>query len=155
MEKQSTSTSSPTTSESSTYSIHDPPGYINPSLQDMLLTDITAEELLKIAERLGVDYLGPATEFPSSFPVDGKIHGNNKRLMVSLSCRREGNNSQSPSTSSFSSILALQTLFCQTKQWRHWLESLDAILARRWMSCFIRIMSSLAIYLLMTNIFRM
>jgi len=95
MEKQSTSTSSPTTSESSTYSIHDPPGYIKPSLQDMLLTDITAEELLKIAERLGVDYLGPAAEFPGSFPTSGKIHGNNKRLMVSLSCRREGNNSKS------------------------------------------------------------
>jgi hypothetical protein len=43
MENPSTSTSSPTTSESSTYSIHDPPGYIEPSLQDMLLTDITAE----------------------------------------------------------------------------------------------------------------
>jgi hypothetical protein len=43
------------------------------SLQDMLLADITSEELLKIAERLGVDYLGPAAEFPSSFPVDGKI----------------------------------------------------------------------------------
>jgi hypothetical protein len=94
MEKQSMSTSSPTASESSTYSIHDPPGYIKPSLQDILLTDITAEELLKIAERLGVDYLGPAAEFPSSFPVDGKIHGNNKRLMVSLSCRKEGNNSK-------------------------------------------------------------
>ena len=93
MEKQSTSTSLPT-SESSTYSIHDPPGYIKPSLQDMLLTDITAEELLKIAERLEVDYLGPAAEFPSSFPISGKIHGNNKRLMVSLSCRREGNNSK-------------------------------------------------------------
>ena len=93
MEKQSTSTSSPT-SESKTYSIHDPPGYIKPSLQDMLLTDITAEELLKIAERLGVDYLGPTAEFPCSFPVDGKIHGNNRRLMISLSCRWEGKNSK-------------------------------------------------------------
>jgi hypothetical protein len=94
MEKPSTSTSSPTTIESSTYSIHDPPGYIKPSLQDILLTDITAEELLTIAKRLGVDYLGPAAEFPCSFPKSGKIHGNNKRLMVSLSCRREGNNSK-------------------------------------------------------------
>ena len=93
MEKQSTSKSSPT-SESSTYSIHDPPGYIKPSLQDMLLTDITAEELLTIAKRLEVDYLGPAAEFPCSFPKSGKIHGNNKRLMVSLSCRRDGNNSK-------------------------------------------------------------
>ena len=66
MAKQSTTTES----SSSTYSIHDPPGYIKPSLQDMLFTDIDAEELLKIAERLGVDYLGPAAEFPGSFPVD-------------------------------------------------------------------------------------
>jgi hypothetical protein len=129
MEKQSTSTSSPTTSESSTYLIHDPPGYIKPSLQDMLLTDITAEELLTIAKRLGVDYLGPAAEFPCSFPKSGKIHGNNKRLMVSLSCRREGNNSKP-----INIIFLIDTLFCQTRLWTHWLESLDAILARRWMS---------------------
>lgn len=92
----STSTSSPfTTSESSTsYSIHDPPGYIEPSLQDMLFTDITAEELLKIAERLGVDYLGPAPTFPMSFPVEGEIYGPNKRLMVNLSCRRRRTNIQ-------------------------------------------------------------
>jgi hypothetical protein len=92
MEKQSTSTSSPTTSESSTYSIHDPPGYIKPSLQDMLLTDITAEELLIVAERLGVEYLGPAPTFPVSFPVDGEIYGPNKRLMVNLACRRRRTN---------------------------------------------------------------
>ncbi|KAI3650681.1 hypothetical protein MP228_004162 [Amoeboaphelidium protococcarum] len=90
------STSLPKTSESRTYSIHDPPGYINPSLQDMLLTDITAEELLKIAERLGVDYLGPAAEFPCSFPKSGKLHGNNRRLMVSLSCCKEGDNNSKP-----------------------------------------------------------
>jgi hypothetical protein len=51
---------SPTTSESSTGSIHDPPGYIKPSLQDMLLTDINAEELLVVAERLEVEYLSSA-----------------------------------------------------------------------------------------------
>ena len=94
MENPSTSTSSPTTSESSIYSIHDPPGYIKPSLQDMLLTDITAEELLKIAEILEVDYLGPAAEFPGSFPISGFIYGNNKRLMVSLSCCRGKKNSK-------------------------------------------------------------
>ena len=94
MEKQSTSTSSPTTCESSTYSIHDPPGYIKPSLQDLLLTDITAEELLTIAKRLGVDYLGPAPKFPVSFPVEGEIYGPNKRLMVNLACRRRRTNIQ-------------------------------------------------------------
>ncbi|KAI3654684.1 hypothetical protein MP228_000064 [Amoeboaphelidium protococcarum] len=90
------STSLPTRSESRTYSIHDPPGYIKPSLQDMLLTDITAEELLKIAKRLGVDYLGPSAEFPCSFPKSGKLHGNNRRLMVSLSCCKEGDNNSKP-----------------------------------------------------------
>jgi len=95
MENQPPSpTLSPTTSESSTYSIHDPPGYIKPSLQDMLLTDISADELLKIAEILEVDYLGPGAEFPGSFPTSGSIYGNNKRLMVSLSCRREKKNSK-------------------------------------------------------------
>jgi hypothetical protein len=94
MEKQSTSTSSPTTSESNTYSIHDPPGYIEPSLQDMLLTDITAEKLLSIAEVLGVGYLSPAATFPGSFPVDGEIYGPNNRLMINLVCRRRGRNTQ-------------------------------------------------------------
>jgi hypothetical protein len=60
----------------------------------MLLTDITAEELLKIAEILEGDYLGPAAEFPGSFPASGFIYGNNKRLMVSLSCCREKKDSK-------------------------------------------------------------
>jgi hypothetical protein len=103
MESQSMSaSSSPTTSESSTYSIHDPPGYIKPSSQDMLLTDITAEELLNVAERLGVDYLGPAPTCPVSFPVEGEIYGPNKRLMVNLACRRRRTN-----TSSFINVIFL------------------------------------------------
>jgi hypothetical protein len=89
MEKQS-----PTTSESRTYSIHDPPGYIKPSLQDMLLTDITAEELLSVAEVLGVGYLSSTATFPGSFPVDGEIYGPNNRLMMNLVCRRRGRNTQ-------------------------------------------------------------
>ena len=48
----------------------------------------------ELRQGLGVDYLGPAAEFPCSFPVNGKICGNNKRLMVSLSCRREGKKSK-------------------------------------------------------------
>ena len=32
-----------------------------------------------------MDHLGPEAEFPSSFPKSGKIHGNNKRLIVGLS----------------------------------------------------------------------
>ncbi len=91
MEKQS---SSPTTRESSTYSIHDPPGYIEPSLQDLLFTDITAERLLSVARLLGVDYLSPAATFPGFFPVDGEIYRPNNRLMMSLVCRRRGRDTQ-------------------------------------------------------------
>jgi hypothetical protein len=82
---------SPTKSDISNSSILDPPGYIKPSLQDLLLTDITAQELLNIAESLGVEYLGKA-EFPGTFPVNGKVKGMNKRLMVNLVCKRRSRN---------------------------------------------------------------
>jgi hypothetical protein len=85
---------SPISSESSTGSIHDPPGYIKPSLQDMLLTDITAEELLLVANLLDVEYLSAANTFPGSFPATGRIHGPHKRLMVNIVCRREGKNTK-------------------------------------------------------------
>ncbi len=80
--------------QSCTGSIHDPPGYIKPSLQDMLLTDITAEELLLVANLLKVEYLSAANTFPGSFPASGRIHGPRKRLMVNLVCRREGKNAK-------------------------------------------------------------
>jgi hypothetical protein len=64
----------------------DPPGYIKPDLQDLLLTDITAKELRVIAAELEVDYLGPAA-FPGTFPAIGRIRGQNHRLMLSLVCR--------------------------------------------------------------------
>ena len=85
----------PTKSNNSDTCILDPPGYIKPSLQDLLLTDITAEELLNIAESLGVEYLGKA-EFPGVFPVNGSVEGVNKRLMFNLVCKRQ---SRSPSPS--------------------------------------------------------
>ena len=78
----------PTKSNFSDTSILEPPGYIKPSLQDLLLTDITAKELLNIAKRLGVEYLGKA-EFPGVFPVNGSVEGVNKRLMVNLVCKRQ------------------------------------------------------------------
>ncbi|KAI9096246.1 hypothetical protein DFS34DRAFT_160611 [Phlyctochytrium arcticum] len=78
---------SPTTSDSSGHSLMDPPGYIKPDLQDLLLTDITAKELRVIAEAMEVDYLGPAA-FPGTFPAAGEIWDPNHRLMVSLVCRR-------------------------------------------------------------------
>ncbi|KAI9332366.1 hypothetical protein BDR26DRAFT_912396 [Obelidium mucronatum] len=75
------------TSDRSGHSLMDPPGYIKPDLQDLLLTDITAKELGVIANELEVDYLGPAA-FPGIFPAMGHIKGQNHRLMVSLVCRR-------------------------------------------------------------------
>lgn len=72
------------------YSLLDQPGYIDPYSQDFLLTDMTAERLLSVAETLEVVYLGPAAIFPGSFPVDGEICGYNKRLMVNLACSRRG-----------------------------------------------------------------
>jgi hypothetical protein len=89
---QSEEKRSPNSSNSSD-SIHDPPGYIKPSLQDMLLTDITAEELLVVAERLEVEYLSVAVNFPVSFPASGVLYGLNKRLMINLPCRRQKRNS--------------------------------------------------------------
>ncbi|KAJ2989791.1 hypothetical protein HDV02_004772, partial [Globomyces sp. JEL0801] len=86
MDKQSDDPS-PTTSDSSGHSLMDPPGYIKPDLQDLLLTDITAKELRVIAAELEVDYLGPAA-FPGTFPAVGDIRGDNHRLMVPLVCRR-------------------------------------------------------------------
>jgi hypothetical protein len=88
------STASPTATESSTCSIHDPPGYIKPSLQDMLLTDITAVELLAVANVFEVDYLSPAATFPAPFPVEGVVYGRNLRLMVSLVCCRKAKTAQ-------------------------------------------------------------
>jgi hypothetical protein len=79
---------SPTKSNESGHSLMDPPGYIKPSLQDLLLNDISAKELRVIAEVMELEYLGSAS-FPGSFPVDGRIWVPNHRLMVNLVCRRQ------------------------------------------------------------------
>ena len=78
---------SPTKSDESEHSLMDPPGYIKPSLQDLLLTDINSKELRIIATEMELEYLGPAS-FPGSFPVEGTIWVPNHRLMVNLVCRR-------------------------------------------------------------------
>jgi hypothetical protein len=76
---------SPTSSEDS---LHDPPGYIEPSCQDLLLTDITAENLPDIArDNFEIDYLS-AAQFPGQFPAKGHLVGVNHRLMINLVCRR-------------------------------------------------------------------
>jgi hypothetical protein len=79
---------SPTKTDGSASSIMDPPGYIPPSMQDMLLTDIKTKDLNVIAIAMNLEYLGPAS-FPGSFPVVGEIWAPNDRLMVNLVCRRE------------------------------------------------------------------
>jgi hypothetical protein len=66
----------------------DAPGYIKPSLQDFLLTDIGAKELREIGKVMEVEYLGHAS-FPGTFPVEGTIWDPNHRLMVNLVCRRQ------------------------------------------------------------------
>lgn len=92
MENQAQSTASATESEIEHFNllIHDPPGYIDPSLQDFIFTDITAKQLLSVSEKLAVDYLSPAPIFPGSFPVDATICGLNRRLMVNLACCKRG-----------------------------------------------------------------
>ena len=69
-------------------SIHDPPGYIAPDVQDLLLLDVTHNTLCSsIANLLDVEYLGPAKMF-TSFPTKGKLFGLNSRLMINFSCRK-------------------------------------------------------------------
>ena len=77
---------------SSDYSIVDPPGYIPPDQQDMMLTDITSEILhshkCTVSIGKGYEYLSEATQFPQKWPASGCVYGYNKRLMISLPCRR-------------------------------------------------------------------
>ena len=89
MSKQSDEPS-PTKTDSSGNSIIDPPGYIQPELQDLLLTDLATSDLNDIARTMEVDYLGP-TSLPGTFPAIGCIWGRNRRLMVPLVCRLRTN----------------------------------------------------------------
>ena len=71
-------------------SIHDPPGYIAPDMQDLLLLDVSHNTLCSsIANLLDVEYLGPA-KMLTSFPLKGKLFGLNSRLMINFSCRKFG-----------------------------------------------------------------
>jgi hypothetical protein len=63
----------------------DPPGYIKPSLQDLLLTDIDSKA---IAAAMELEYLGPAS-FPGSFPVEGTVWAPKHTLKVNLACRSQ------------------------------------------------------------------
>ena len=82
-------TDSPTGSEDL---LVDPPDYIAPDQQDMTLTDITSAILhsnkCTVSIGRGNEYLSEAKSFPLEWPATGIVYGLNKRLMVSLPCRR-------------------------------------------------------------------
>ena len=121
--------SSPATSESSIYPIHDPPGFIKPSLQDMPLTEITAEELLKIAERLGSTWDQQQTFLAPFRNLEKFMETTNDLWSLSLVAEMEI--TQSPSTSSSYSRHKLSKYFFVRKSYggtgceawiRYWLD---------------------------------
>jgi hypothetical protein len=64
--------------------------YIAPSVQNLLLTDVTQEILnTRIAPELGVRYLSASEAENASFPVTGIMFGLNRRLMVNLLVRHK------------------------------------------------------------------
>ena len=70
--------------------IMDDPDYIDPSVQTLLLTDVTQKILnTRIAPELGVRYLSASKAENASFPVTGIMFGLNRRLMVNLLVRRK------------------------------------------------------------------
>ena len=88
-EVKTAETGSPTGSEDS---LVDPPDYIAPDQQDLMLTDITSEILhsnkCTVSIGRGNEYLSEASPFPLEWPATGVIYGYNQRLMISLPCRR-------------------------------------------------------------------
>ena len=64
-------------------------GFIDPALQDMMLSDIT-EEIIEadIARELGINYLSISTATPS-WPVEGIVYGENLRAMINLVVQRK------------------------------------------------------------------
>ena len=68
----------------------DSPTYVVPDEQDLLLTDVTEAELFgNVGELLGVRYLSESSHLTPSATVTGIVFGQNKRLMVSLLCKRK------------------------------------------------------------------
>ncbi|GAX13086.1 hypothetical protein FisN_17Hu013 [Fistulifera solaris] len=76
----------------------DPPGYIAPDQQDLMLIDITSTILhskeCTASIGRGNQYLSRAKSFPLEWPATGVVYGYNKRLMISLPCRRRGPNNK-------------------------------------------------------------
>ena len=72
-------------------SINESPGYVEPSLQDLLLLDVKHDTLVEIGENMEIQYLGENNEKPL-FPVTGLLFMPNVRLMVNLVCSRQKRN---------------------------------------------------------------
>jgi len=81
---------------SSEESIVDPPDYIAPDQQDMMLLDIASKILHRETHLIGrgKKYLSLAEKLDESFadawPTMGVIFGNNSRLMINIPTRRRG-----------------------------------------------------------------
>jgi hypothetical protein len=71
-----------------TFSINELPGYVEPSMQDLLLLDVKHETLMEIGENLEIEYLNQTDETPT-FPVTGLLFMPNNRIMVNLVCSRQ------------------------------------------------------------------
>lgn len=71
-----------------TFSINELPGYVEPSMQDLLLLDVKHETLIEIGENLEIEYLNHTDETPT-FPVIGLLFMPNSRIMVNLVCSRQ------------------------------------------------------------------
>jgi hypothetical protein len=68
----------------------DSPAYVVPDEQDLLLTDVTEAELFgNVGELLRVQYLSETSHLIQSDVLKGIIYGQNKRLMISLLCKRK------------------------------------------------------------------
>jgi hypothetical protein len=82
-------TASPTESDDS---LVDPPGYIALDQQDMMFIDITSQILhssqCTILIGRGNEYLSPVDSIQLPWPAVGIVFGYNRRLVISLPCRR-------------------------------------------------------------------
>ena len=85
---QATDSSTVGDEQEEAFSIHDLPGYVEPSMQDLLLLDVKHETLIEIGENLEIAYLNQTDETPT-FPVTGLLFMPNNRIMVNLVCSRQ------------------------------------------------------------------
>ena len=68
----------------------DSPSFVAPHDQNRLLTDVTNAELFgNVGELLGVQYLSETPDLTRSSVLKGIVFGQNKRLMITLLCKRK------------------------------------------------------------------